>query len=79
MNESNWLVWALWIMTAILAWIGKKLHERVEVLEREGATTDQMQKASDTIREDVNALRARMDQKFDDLHRHIMDSMRDRR
>ena len=78
MHES-WFQWVAAGVAGLLGWLGTRLHSRVDALEKDRATTAQLDRIADTVRQDITELRKEMNRGFADVNRAILDSVRNQR
>lgn len=76
MNEHSWLEWASGVAVILFGWLGKRLHDRVDTLERDkvareelNATLERMHADRERMhkenREDLHYIRRRVDDLID--------------
>jgi len=74
-NENNLFEWIMGGVVTLIAWLGNRLHIRVDSIESSRAKNEDL----NAVRADINALRAHVDAKFDAQTTQIMSVMRDHR
>jgi len=75
MSDNGWFEWVIGGVMGRMAWLGNRLHLRVDEIEKSRAKNDDL----NAVRADINALRAHVDARLDSQTRQIMDVMRDNR
>lgn len=76
MNEHSWLEWASGVAVILFGWIGKRLHDRVDTLEKDSVSREELNETLEQMRsdrermhkenrEDLHYIRGRVDTLID--------------